>query len=71
MSVDVEEGVRGVLWAAFGGKGEGKGEVRSGVYYTPVGKEGDGSWWARDEGLGERLWGWMEGELTRWGVALP
>lgn len=59
----VDAGVKNQLWAATAKRGKGKGEVMSGVYYTPVSVTGNGSWQSQDEELAERLWVWTQEEL--------
>lgn len=44
-----------------------KGELENGAFYRPVGVGSGGSRWARDEGLGKKLWEWTEGEMERCG----
>jgi len=44
-----------------------KGELENGGYYRPVGVRCEGSGWARDGGLGRKVWEWTEGELERHG----
>lgn len=58
-----EVGATNQLWAAVGKKGDGKGEVKTGEYYTPVGVAGQGSWQSQDPKLAEKLWEWTEKEL--------
>lgn len=58
-----EGGALNTTWAAT----VGKGELVSGAFYKPVGVRNGGSAWARDEGLGKKLWEWTEGELERHG----
>lgn len=53
-------------WAATARRGDGKGEVRSGVYYEPVGVETKVIRRGGDDELGERLWEWTEKELQRY-----
>ncbi|RDW60663.1 hypothetical protein BP6252_12046 [Coleophoma cylindrospora] len=57
----VQSGVCNQLWAAVAPVR--KGEVVSGEYYTPVGVGGQGTAWATDDELAEKLWTWTEGEL--------
>jgi NAD(P)-dependent dehydrogenase (short-subunit alcohol dehydrogenase family) len=59
----VEEGAKNQLWGATAKKGEGKGELKSGEYYTPVGLAGNGSWKSEDKDLAGKLWEWTENEL--------
>jgi len=59
----VEGGAKNQLWAATAKRGEGKGEVESGEYYTPVGVAGNGSWKSEDMELARKLWEWTEKEL--------
>lgn len=59
----VVDGAKNQLWAAIGKKGEGKGEVKSGEYYTPVGVSGQGTALAMDNVLAGKLWDWTEKEL--------
>jgi retinol dehydrogenase-12 len=59
----VEGGAKNQLWAATAKSGEGKGEVKSGEYYTPVGAPGNGSWQSQDMSLAGKLWEWTEKEL--------
>lgn len=61
----VQDGAKNQLWAATARKGtEGKGEVESGEYYTPIGVSGQGSKWTKDAALAEKLWIWTEAELA-------
>jgi NAD(P)-dependent dehydrogenase (short-subunit alcohol dehydrogenase family) len=65
----VEDGAKGQLWAATGplrgrGSKEGKGEVVSGEYYTPVGVPGQGSRASIDAELAVKLWDWSEKEVS-------
>jgi NAD(P)-dependent dehydrogenase (short-subunit alcohol dehydrogenase family) len=59
---EVEDGVRNQLWASVAP------EVESGEYYEPVGVPGGESAFAKDEGLGRRLWEWTERELEGHGI---
>jgi retinol dehydrogenase 12 len=59
----VENGAKNQLWGATAKKGVGKGEVKSGEYYTPIGVPGNGSWQSQDMDLARRLWEWTEKEL--------
>jgi retinol dehydrogenase-12 len=59
----VEGGSKNQLWGATARKGDGKGEVKSGEYYTPVGVPGNGSWQSQDMDLARKLWEWTEKEL--------
>jgi NAD(P)-dependent dehydrogenase (short-subunit alcohol dehydrogenase family) len=59
----VEDGAKNQLWAAMGKLGEGKGEVISGEYYTPVGVAGQGTRVSGDMVLAGKLWEWTEQEL--------
>lgn len=59
-----EEGVRNSVWAATADHGDGEGQLKSGVYYEPVGKPGYLKGQAsRDDVLGARLWEWTLAEL--------
>lgn len=59
----VQDGAKNQLWAVTAKKGEAKGEVKSGEYYTPVGVGGQGTALATDQVLAGRLWEWTEKEL--------
>ena len=59
----VEGGARNQLWGATAKRGEGKGLVKSGEYYTPIGVPGNGSWQSQDMALAGKLWDWTEKEL--------
>lgn len=59
----VEGGAKNQLWGATAKKGDGKGKVKSGEYYTPVGVPGNGSWQSQDMKLAGKLWEWTEKEL--------
>lgn len=59
----VETGVRNQLWAAVGRKGDNRGEVKGGEFYTPVGVAGQGIWASADEGKARELWEWSEREV--------
>ncbi|KAF1991650.1 NAD(P)-binding protein [Aulographum hederae CBS 113979] len=64
--IPLSEGVKNTLWLAAGA---GRGVVRSGAYYTPMGEE-SGMWWfggKKGEEVAERLWVWSEEEMTRFG----
>lgn len=50
-------------WAATAVRGDGKGEVRNGVYYEPVGVETKVMRQGGDDELGEKLWEWTDKEL--------
>ena len=63
----VQDGAKNQLWASTARKGkEGKGEVQSGEYYTPIGVQGQGNRWSKDEELAEKLWIWTETELKQY-----
>lgn len=53
------------LWTATAlmGLGEGKGWLRSGEYYEPVGVGRKASVFGKDDALAGRLWEWTEKEL--------
>ncbi|KAM0124826.1 hypothetical protein ACHAPC_009817 [Botrytis cinerea] len=57
------DGAKNQLWAAVANKGNAKGEVLKGEYYTPVGIFGNGNKYAGDEKLADELWEWTEKEL--------
>jgi NAD(P)-dependent dehydrogenase (short-subunit alcohol dehydrogenase family) len=57
--MEPEEGAHNQLWAAT----KGGGEVRSGVYYGPVGVEGRLVREGGNEKLARELWEWTEEEL--------
>lgn len=59
----VEGGAKNQLWAASAKRGIGKGEVKSGEYYTQVGVPGNGSWQSQDMELAKKLWEWTNKEL--------
>jgi NAD(P)-dependent dehydrogenase (short-subunit alcohol dehydrogenase family) len=63
MFVDVPRGTQNQLWAAAG---SARGELKSGAYYTPVGKAQNNKW-AGDEAGGKTFWEWTEGELAKAG----
>lgn len=58
ISQDVAHGVYNTLWAASSKVGEGAGEVKSGGYYTPVGRRQAGNKWAGNKEAGRGLWEW-------------
>jgi retinol dehydrogenase-12 len=62
----VPEGAKNSLWASTAKKGDKKGEVKSGEYYTPVGVPGKGSSISNDTKLAEQLWVWTEKELAEY-----
>lgn len=59
----VPQGARNSLWACTAGREE----VREGYYFTPVGKRGGGSGWAKDGKKVDELWEWTEKELEKHG----
>jgi retinol dehydrogenase-12 len=59
----VVDGAKNQLWAATWKKGDARGEVKSGEYYTPVAVTGQGTALATDADLAGRLWEWTEKEL--------
>ena len=60
----VQDGAKNQLWACVARKcTEAKGEVKSGEYYIPIGVEGQGSRFTKDQELAEKLWLWTEAEL--------
>lgn len=59
----VPVGAKGQLWAATAPKGDVKGAVKGGEYYTPVGVAGQESANGKDSKLAEKLWEWTEKEL--------
>lgn len=62
--MDVHGGAKNSLWATTAPKEE----VRSGYYWTPVGKKSGGSFWgARKEQLAKDLWVYTEKEFERQG----
>jgi retinol dehydrogenase-12 len=62
----VPEGAKNSLWDSTAKKGDKKGEVKSGEYYTPVGVPGKGSSISNDTKLAEQLWVWTEKELAEY-----
>jgi NAD(P)-dependent dehydrogenase (short-subunit alcohol dehydrogenase family) len=62
-SVSVEKGVYNQLWAAVGDKDR----VKSGEYYSPVGKGGGQSAPGKDMQLAGKLWEWQEAEFAKKG----
>ena len=64
---DAKSGALNSVWAAGAERGNGRGKVRSGGYYVPVGVEVSGSWESRDEGLAKKLWEWTDGVLAEKG----
>lgn len=61
MGVTVQEGAKTQLWASTAG------DVKSGQYYVPLGKESKGSVKANDEKLRDELWEWTNKELEAHG----
>lgn len=59
----VPEGARNHLWAAVGPRES----ARQAYFYNPVGKADAGNKYAQDEGLGQKLWDYTEGELAKHG----
>ena len=57
---DVHTGAKNQLWAAVGKKGE----MKSGTYYTPIGKANSGSAWSQKGDLVSELWDYTEKELA-------
>jgi NAD(P)-dependent dehydrogenase (short-subunit alcohol dehydrogenase family) len=68
IKVPIEECAWNQQWAAVAEKGEGEGEVVSGVYYEPVGVRGDLTKAGGDERLAKELWEWTERELEAAGI---
>lgn len=64
----VADGAKGQLWAAVGRKGDGVGEVRGGVYYTPVGVPEQCTNASKDPELAAKLWDWTEKELEGYNI---
>jgi len=62
----VQDGAKGTLWAASAQRGDGKGMVKGGEYYAPVGVAGTGTRQSNDSKLAEKLWEWTEKELVRY-----
>ncbi|KAF2726357.1 NAD(P)-binding protein [Polychaeton citri CBS 116435] len=60
--VDIHEGAKNQLWAAFG---DG---VKNGTYYEPVGKEHAGTKNMKDQKQADELWDWTNKELTAFGA---
>jgi NAD(P)-dependent dehydrogenase (short-subunit alcohol dehydrogenase family) len=59
----VADGAKNTLWAATAPR-DG---IANGAYYTPVGRLGGGSEYARDDALAATLWDWTEGVLRKHG----
>ena len=59
----VETGAWNQTWAATCPREA----LKSGAYYTPVGKEAGGSWPSQDKEQARRLWEWSEEELSKRG----
>ncbi|KAH7234365.1 hypothetical protein B0J15DRAFT_517323 [Fusarium solani] len=57
IGVDVQTGALNQLWASTAAN------VKSGEYYTPVGKTGQGKRWTSNPELAKKLWDWTEKEL--------
>jgi hypothetical protein len=66
--VPVEECAWNQQWAAVADKGEGEGEVVSGVFYEPVGVRGELTMAGGDDVLAKQLWEWTERELEAAGI---
>lgn len=62
IAVDVKQGALNQLWAATAL------DVQSGSYYSPVGKAGGESGYAKDEALAKTLWEWQEAEFAKHGI---
>lgn len=62
IALDIKTGALNQLWAATAP------EVKSGSYYTPVGKPGWESGYAKDETLAKALWDWQEAEFAKHGI---
>jgi NAD(P)-dependent dehydrogenase (short-subunit alcohol dehydrogenase family) len=60
-----EQGALNQLWAGFGNKSD----VKSGSYYTPVGREIRGDKRNVDAKSAEELWNWQEAEFKRLGYS--
>lgn len=60
---DVPTGAKNQLWAATAKKSE----VKSGCYYTPIGRQSGGSRLAQKSDLARELWDWTDGEISRLG----
>jgi NAD(P)-dependent dehydrogenase (short-subunit alcohol dehydrogenase family) len=61
--VPVDQGAWNQLWAAT----VKKEALKSGAYYSPVGKAGGESTFAKNEKLAKKLWEWTEGEFAAHG----
>ena len=61
--IPTEKGAWNQLWAATGKRDL----VKSGAFYSPVGKEGGESAPAKDETLAGKLWAWQEEQFKRLG----
>ncbi|KAH6874148.1 hypothetical protein B0T10DRAFT_499208 [Thelonectria olida] len=59
IGVDVQTGVLNQLWASTAAN------VKSGEYYTPIGKTGQGKRWTNNPDLAKKLWDWTEAELEK------
>ncbi|KAJ3536366.1 hypothetical protein NM208_g6755 [Fusarium decemcellulare] len=55
----VEEGVKNQLWGSV------SEDVKSGVYYEPIGKEDQATDDGKDDKLAEEIWNWTENELEK------
>lgn len=75
--VDLEEGARGVLWAATAKRADKGGmdvdeaktesiKIENGEYFTPVAVKGQGTRLLYNDNLGQKLWEWTEEELEKW-----
>lgn len=62
-TLTVQQGALSQLWAATGKKED----VKSGVYYTPVGFENTVHKLAQGPKVAEELWDWQEAEFKRLG----
>jgi NAD(P)-dependent dehydrogenase (short-subunit alcohol dehydrogenase family) len=60
-----EQGALNQIWAAFGKKSD----IKSGSYYTPVGKITRGDCRALDGKIAAELWNWQETEFDRLGYS--
>lgn len=60
---DVHWGTLNQLWCATAPPDE----VRKSLYWVPVAKASEGSGYARDEQLAEKLWDWTEEEFSKHG----
>ena len=67
-NISSEECAFNQQWAATAVKAKGERAVESGVYYEPVGVEGELTKAGADDNLATKLWDWTQKELAEHGI---